>query len=132
MANYNGVVLLGRDPVRMECEGCGRTLETWRLDEHRGQLRPPTRGVSRSDVPDRAGLPQVIDYRCKGKDCRRQVVVGFPDVEAAVIRALREGANVIRVGIEVTGRSEGEPVQVSYGPKAPIPGGYRRRPHWPS
>lgn len=134
-ANYNDVVIPGDATVKMLCEGCGRSLETWRLDLTKGQLRPPRNGVRRSspDAPDRAGLPQVLDYRCPSATCRRQVVVSFLSVEGAVVRAMREGRSVVRIGQHLAGASRGESVwTTTVRAKAPIPGGYRRRPEWPS
>ncbi len=135
VANYTDVMIPGGATVKMLCEGCGRPLETWRLDLTRGQLRPPKNGARRSPegVPDRAGLPQVLGFQCKAKDCRRQVVLGMESVEWAVVRAMREGRSTIRVGEHVSGAYQGERIRTTtVRAKAPIPGGYSRRPEWPS
>ncbi len=125
--------MLGQDPVALLCESCGRTLDRWKLDEQRGQLRPTTRGEPRGAGPPRAGHPQALAYRCPSKTCRRDVVLGFGDLERAVLEALREGRRTITVGADLRGRYAGESVRTTtVRAKAPIPGGYRRPSWWPA
>lgn len=119
--------VLGRGKVSLLCEGCSAKLDTWRLDERRGQIAAVGKvhwkagGVG----PHRAGLPQVLRYRCPG--CRRDVSLARKELEDAVLTALTGRRNFIQVGTDLPGRYEGEPVaETTVSAKAPIPGGYRR------
>lgn len=122
--------LLGARPVKLLCEACGSTLESWRLDERCGELRRPTRGRVISSGPTHItgarGLPHVLSYKCKGKACARRCRVRALDVEHAVLAAIREGRTFVRIGEHIRGYASGDRLPDSRTAKAPIPGGYRR------
>lgn len=118
--------MLPESPVKMRCQ-CGAALETWRLNNKVGQLRPPKKALQRTDAPNRSGLPQVIGYRCTSKMCRRRVELSFVEIEDAVIRALRRGEADIRVGVDVRVYHSAKDVRTTtVRAKAPIPGAYTR------
>lgn len=126
------MTLLGSAPVAIQCEGCAQNLETFSLDERRGQLRPSTRGVPQGPAPMRAGHHQVLRFRCRSKACRREVSLSMADIESAVLRAMRAGDRSVTVGSDLLGAYQGEPVRTSTSSaKAPIPGAYRRPPDYP-
>lgn len=101
------------------------------MNEHRGQLRPPKRGEPVGDAPNRDGgrLPQVLGYRCPDRACGRRVHVSYSDVERAIIAAIRSDRSSVKIGIDLPGYYEGEPIVTTVEAKAPIPGMYRR-PKW--
>jgi hypothetical protein len=116
--------------MKLLCESCGRALDTVVMDEHVGQLnreKLAKRGIARGTAPTRAGLPQVIEYQCNTKTCRRRVRVGLTELESAFLAAHREGRTAIRVGADLLGHQSERTVRTTtVTAKAPIPGTYRR------